>query len=203
MKPISEYHDYRRYMMDFYEERKRTSAFTWRAFAELAGFVSPSYLKLVCDGKTCLSKPGVPKVAHAMGLTGFDLTYFTLLVRFGNAKTDSAKKEAFDEWQASYNENESFAYEYVLPKPKTVFDWHVAYILDKAMRDPYKSFGFWESHYLQSFGAAAREMRQFFQALRDRKDGGAFLEAALGRADLEPDDRRRVERVKADYSKIR
>lgn len=105
MKPISEYHDYRRYMMDFYEERKRTSAFTWRAFAELAGFVSPSYLKLVCDGKTCLSKPGVPKVAHAMGLTGFDLTYFTLLVRFGNAKTDSAKKEAFDELQREARAN--------------------------------------------------------------------------------------------------
>lgn len=105
MKPISEYHDYRRYMMDFYEERKRTSAFTWRVFAELAGFVSPSYLKLVCDGKTCLSKPGVPKVARAMGLAGFDLTYFTLLVRFGNAKTDEAKKEAFDELQREARAN--------------------------------------------------------------------------------------------------
>ena len=124
-------------------------------------------------------------------------------VKVETAFRAGGEKEAFDAWQASYNETESFAYEYVLPKPKTVFDWHVAYILDKAMRDPYKSFGFWESHYLQSFGAAAREMRQFFQALRDRKDGSAFLEAALGRADLEPDDRRRVERVKADYSKIR
>ena len=113
------------------------------------------------------------------------------------------EKEAFDEWQASYNENESFAYEYVLPKPKTVFDWHVAYILDKAMSDPYKSFGYWENHYLQSFGAAAREMRQFFTALRERKDGSKFLEAALGRADLEPEDRARVERVKADYAKVR
>lgn len=99
MKPISEYLDYRRYMLDYYEERKRTSAFTWRAFAEQAGFVSPSYLKLVCDGKTCLSKPGVAKVALAMGLEGFDFDYFVQLVRFGNAKNDDEKQKAYEDLQ--------------------------------------------------------------------------------------------------------
>ena len=93
MKPITEYHDYRTYMRDFYEERKRVSYFTWRQFASLAGFVSPTYLKLVCDGKTRLSKPGIEKVARAMGLEGFDYTYFGLLVKFGNAK-NAAEKEA-------------------------------------------------------------------------------------------------------------
>ena len=68
MKPITEYNDYRLYMRDFYEERKRVSYFTWREFASLAGFVSPTYLKLVCDGKTRLSKPGIDKVARAMKL---------------------------------------------------------------------------------------------------------------------------------------
>ena len=93
MKPITEYSDYRTYMRDFYEERKRVSYFTWREFASLAGFVSPTYLKLVCDGGTRLSKPGIAKVARAMGLEGFDYTYFGLLVKFGNAK-NAAEKEA-------------------------------------------------------------------------------------------------------------
>ena len=93
MKPITEYHDYRTYMRDFYEERKRVSYFTWRKFASLAGFVSPTYLKLVCDGKTKLSKPGIEKVARAMGLEGFDYTYFGLLVKFENAK-NAVEKEA-------------------------------------------------------------------------------------------------------------
>lgn len=93
MKPIIEYNDYRSYMRDFYEERKRVSYFTWREFASLAGFVSPTYLKLVCDGKTRLSKPGIGKVARAMGLEGFNFTYFGLLVKFGNAK-NAAEKEA-------------------------------------------------------------------------------------------------------------
>ena len=94
MKPITEYNDYRIYMRDFYEERKRTSYFTWREFASLAGFVSPTYLKLVCDGNTRLSKPGIAKVARAMGLEGFDYTYFGLLVKFGNAKSAEEKEEA-------------------------------------------------------------------------------------------------------------
>ena len=97
MKPIVEYRDYRQYMRDFYEERKRNSYFTWREFASLSGFVSPTYLKLVCDGKTRLSKPGVAKVARAMGLEGFDYTFFALLVKFENAKTDGEKESALQE----------------------------------------------------------------------------------------------------------
>ena len=97
MKPITEYNDYRLYMRDFYEERKRVSYFTWREFASLAGFVSPTYLKLVCDGKTRLSKPGIDKAARAMKLEGFDYTYFRLLVKFGNAKSAAEKEEALRE----------------------------------------------------------------------------------------------------------
>jgi uncharacterized protein (TIGR02147 family) len=48
MKPITEYQDYRRYMQDFYDERKKFG-FTWREFSKEAGFASPSYLKLVCE----------------------------------------------------------------------------------------------------------------------------------------------------------
>ena len=105
MKPITEYHDYRQYMQDFYEERKRSSYFTWRKFASLAGFASPAYLKLVCDGKTSLSKPGIAKVARAMSLEGFDYTYFALLVKFGNAKNDSEKESALKELEREAHMN--------------------------------------------------------------------------------------------------
>ena len=58
MKSVVEYKDYREYVLDYYRERKRTSAFTWREFAKIAGFASGSYLKLVCDGKTRLREEG-------------------------------------------------------------------------------------------------------------------------------------------------
>lgn len=105
MKPITEYQDYREYMRDFYAERKRSSYFTWRKFASLAGFASPAYLKLVSDGKTSLSKPGIAKAARAMGLEGFDYTYFALLVKFGNAKNDSEKEDALKELESEARMN--------------------------------------------------------------------------------------------------
>lgn len=96
MKPIVEYKDYRAYMTDFYEERKRTSAFTWREFAKIAGFTSPSYLKLVCDGKSSLSRVTMNRVAVAMGLVGYEVDYFEAMVNFVNAQKDDVKKEYLD-----------------------------------------------------------------------------------------------------------
>ena len=82
MKSVVEYKDYRQYILDYYGERKRSSAFTWREFARLAGFASGSYLKLVCDGKTRLLEEGAKKTALAMGLLGFEYDYFVLMVRY-------------------------------------------------------------------------------------------------------------------------
>ena len=106
MKPITEYKDYRLYMQDFYEERKRTSAFSWREFSKLAGFKSPVYLKLVCEGKSSLSFVKMEQVAHAMGLAGHEFAYFTQMVKFGNATKDSVKKEALLEMQKIAREHQ-------------------------------------------------------------------------------------------------
>ena len=97
MKPIVEYQDYHVFLNDYYEERKRTSAFSWREFAKIAGFVSPSYLKDVCCGKTNLSKVTMGRVASAVGLSGYEVTYFEAMVHFGNAKTDDVKKKFLEQ----------------------------------------------------------------------------------------------------------
>ena len=100
MKSVTEYKNYREYVLDYYQERKRCSAFTWREFAKIAGFASGSYLKLVCDGKTRLREEGAKKTALAMGLLGFEFEYFVLMVRYENSKTDKEKKKCFEEMQA-------------------------------------------------------------------------------------------------------
>ena len=105
MKPISDYKDYRLYIRDFYEERKRSSFFSWREFSKLAGFTSPNYIQLVCEGKSRLSKNGVQKVAEAMGLAGADRDYFLAMERFGDAKNDASKIQAFNEMQKIAKEN--------------------------------------------------------------------------------------------------
>ncbi|WP_297947566.1 TIGR02147 family protein [uncultured Fibrobacter sp.] len=97
MKEIVEYTDYRKFIQDYYDERKRSSAFTWRDFARDAGFTSPVYLKYVCEGKKNLSVGAAGSVANAMGLAGFESTYFVLMVSYAHAKSDKAKRAAFEE----------------------------------------------------------------------------------------------------------
>ena len=92
-----EYTDYRKFIQDYYDERKRTSAFTWRDFARDAGFSSAVYLKYVCEGKKNLSIAAAGSVANAMGLAGFENTYFVLMVSYAHAKSDVAKRAAFEE----------------------------------------------------------------------------------------------------------
>ena len=100
MKPIIEYIDFRQYMRDFYEERKRRSAFTWREFSRIAGFSSSAYMKVVCDGASKLSKIGVERVGAAMSLTGFEMDYFRAMVKFGQADSEEKKKAAYGEMLA-------------------------------------------------------------------------------------------------------
>ncbi len=96
MKPIVEYSDFRQYMLDYYEERKRRSVFSWREFSKIAGFSSSSYMKVVCDGQSKLSKVGVERTGAAMGLVGFEMEYFRAMVEFGQAATEEKKKAAYE-----------------------------------------------------------------------------------------------------------
>ena len=82
MKSIIEYQSYRQYMQDFYDFKKRTSVFSWREFSKQAGFISPNYLKQVCERDANLSKAGIHKVAEAMGLEGLEATFFCQLPIF-------------------------------------------------------------------------------------------------------------------------
>ena len=100
-----EYQNYRLYMRDLYTERTKRSGFTWRDFTKAAGYSSPVYLKLVCDGKTNLSEVGVERVAEAMGLVGVDLQYFRTLVSFNQEKDSSNKKILFKELRSIAKEN--------------------------------------------------------------------------------------------------
>jgi len=97
MKEIVEYTDYRKFIQDYYDERKRCSVFSWHAFAQKAGFSSDVYLKYVCEGKKNLSVGSAGSVATAMGLVGFEYEYFVLMVSYAHAKSNEAKKAAFEE----------------------------------------------------------------------------------------------------------
>lgn len=94
MNEIFTYNNYRTYLKDYYLEKKRTTGyFTYRYFAQIAGFSSPVFIKLVIDGKTNLSSRSVEKLSRAMGLTNGEREYFENLVRFNQAKKSEQKRQ--------------------------------------------------------------------------------------------------------------
>ena len=105
MKSIFEYRNYREFIRDFYESRKKCSAFTWREFAKLAGFSSSGFLKLVCDSKTRLSKVAVEKVLPAMNLSGAQAEYFRQMVEFCDSTSAENRQVAFERMMSIAREN--------------------------------------------------------------------------------------------------
>lgn len=117
MNQILQYQDYRRFLQDFYDWKKRTSAFSWRDYSKMCGFASPVFMKQVCEGKSNLGKNATVKVADAFGFVGVERDYFFNLVMYAQAKNDGKKRFAFAEMQSIAKANkvhhigaESFRY---------------------------------------------------------------------------------------------
>ena len=93
MAQIYEYMDYRQYLHDFFEEKKRALRFySYRLFSQKAGFRSPNFLQLVIKGKRNLSKESVYKFTKALGLNRKEADYFENLIFFNQSKTLEEKR---------------------------------------------------------------------------------------------------------------
>jgi uncharacterized protein (TIGR02147 family) len=94
---IFEYIDYRRYLRDAYEERRKESAkFSYRYIAGKVGFSSPGFFANVLSGKKDISLKLVLKFAELFKLGRKEKEYFETLVLFNKATGASEKKEYLD-----------------------------------------------------------------------------------------------------------
>lgn len=105
MNSILQYQDYRCFLQDYYDWKKRTSVFSWRDFSRMAGFTSPVFLKQVCEGKANLGKKATVKVADAFGFVGIERDYFFNMVQYAQAKTDEKRRYAFAEMESIASAN--------------------------------------------------------------------------------------------------
>ena len=88
MKPIFGYLNYRDFLRDFFQEKKRKHSFySYRLFSEKAGFKSPNFLKLVMENQRNLTKDSVFKVCLALKLKKKEAEYFENLVFFNQSKS--------------------------------------------------------------------------------------------------------------------
>ncbi len=96
MPNIYNYLNYREYLEDFYIERKKAdSSFSYRVFAEKAGFKSKSFIKLVIDGRKNLSKASITKINRVLKLKGKSFSYFCDIIAFNHAKNLSVRNRYF------------------------------------------------------------------------------------------------------------
>jgi uncharacterized protein (TIGR02147 family) len=96
MESIFAYTDYRRYLADFFAERKRLNKhFSLRMLAERSGFKARDYLMRVMRGDRNLSLEGSDKLSEFFRFPEKQREYFRLLVQFNQATTTSEKERYY------------------------------------------------------------------------------------------------------------
>lgn len=88
MSEIFEYSDYRKYLKDLLEDRKRANRlFSHRAVLQRMGISSTGFLANVISGRKNLTPVQVQKICQIMKLKASEARYFECLVLFNQAKT--------------------------------------------------------------------------------------------------------------------
>lgn len=93
MISVFNYTDYRNFLLDYYNDRKRLNRrFTYRLFCQLAGIKSPGHLKLIIEGEANISPKLARQFCAAMAFNKRSSEYFVNLVLFNQAKSHDAAK---------------------------------------------------------------------------------------------------------------
>lgn len=94
MKSIEFYTDYRQYLADFYEFKKKSSKhFSYRQFSIKAGLNSPSIYREVVAGKRNLSLQSISAFTKGLNLNERDARFFENLVLFNQSKSEETQKK--------------------------------------------------------------------------------------------------------------
>jgi uncharacterized protein (TIGR02147 family) len=92
MTNIFRYNDYRKFLADYYEEKKKTvQYFSYMNFSRKAGFSSKSFVFNVIRGRKNLSRSSVVKLCRLLQLGKTEAAYFENLVYFNQAKNFSER----------------------------------------------------------------------------------------------------------------
>ena len=96
IEKIFEYDDYRIFLRDFFNSKKRENKyFSQRSFTKKAGFSAHNFCTLVVAGKRNMSAGSIQKILKSIGLRGKSASFFENLVFLNQAKTISEKEHYF------------------------------------------------------------------------------------------------------------
>jgi uncharacterized protein (TIGR02147 family) len=142
---IFDYTDYRKFLEDYYLERKKDfPAFSYQFLAQKAGFTNKGFVYNLINGKRSLSKSNLFKMCEALGLNRYEAEYFENLVSFNHANGLKEKNFYFERLNSLKNRGKAKSEMQVVRKEQYEFysTWHhsaVRSIIDMyEFRDDYK-----------------------------------------------------------------
>jgi uncharacterized protein (TIGR02147 family) len=92
---LTGFDDYRGYLKALFEQKKKLNPrFSFRRFAEIAGFKSPNYLQLILEGKRNLSPDTAGTLAERFKFSKGERDYFVALVKIESAPNEHERNEA-------------------------------------------------------------------------------------------------------------
>jgi uncharacterized protein (TIGR02147 family) len=97
MPDVFRYTDYRKYLADYYAERKQQNPhFSYKTFSNIMGFPNKGFLHNIISGAKNMSKSTAAKISEALKLCAKEAEYFEDLVFFCQAQTYNEKKLFYD-----------------------------------------------------------------------------------------------------------
>jgi uncharacterized protein (TIGR02147 family) len=97
MNSVFEYTDYRKFLSDFYKERKSLNKnYSHRFIAGHVGFKSGGHFSLIISGKANISISYVERLSEFLKLNKKEALYFQNMVLFNQAKSHEEKKKYFE-----------------------------------------------------------------------------------------------------------
>lgn len=110
---LGTYTDFRQYLKDVYEYRRKTEstglrAYSYSAFSAAADIKSPNYLKLIIEGRRNLSDDMIARFARALRLQKAEAEEFRALVHYGQ-ETEPIQRNQYLKELADLRARRSFA----------------------------------------------------------------------------------------------
>jgi uncharacterized protein (TIGR02147 family) len=105
MPNIFEYIDFRKFLSDYYEEKKaKDPGFSYQVFADRAGFKNRGFVFNIIRGGKKLSKSNILKLSVALGLGRQEADYFETLIGMNQSAEYEVRKRFYERLEAIKNQ---------------------------------------------------------------------------------------------------
>jgi uncharacterized protein (TIGR02147 family) len=127
MVNVFDYSDFRKYLSDYYEEKKKSNPlYSYQIIANKAGIKNKGFIYNIIKGKKALLKSNILKISQALGHSRSESEYFETLIAFNQATDNTSRKVFFEKMNTMKNSGKTTSAAQVLRKDQYEFysNWY-------------------------------------------------------------------------------